>query len=108
MAFTEDYIFVYLFIKIELFRDFSGFHIPSTNKYKCNNLERSFNYDNSVIHFTKWLNPLHSGSVENTSGYQHLHHLVSSLQDLIDSDVTQKLFNWVVFQVTISSMHLQC
>ena len=44
--------------------------------------------------------------VENRSCNQHLHHLIGSFQNLINSDISEELFNWVVFQITISSMHL--
>ena len=46
-------------------------------------------------------------SAEYTPGYQHLHHLVGSLQYLINSDVSEKLFNGIIFQITIASVHLQ-
>ena len=49
----------------------------------------------------------HELLVENAPSYQHLHHLVGSLQYLVDSDVPQKLFNRIIFQIAVASMHLK-
>ena len=46
--------------------------------------------------------------VEDTPCYQHLHHLVGSLQYLIDSNVPEELLYWVVFQIPVASVHLEC
>ena len=45
--------------------------------------------------------------VENAPGYQHLHNLVGSLKNLVDSDVSQELLNGIILQVTVTTMHLK-
>ena len=47
------------------------------------------------------------GICKNTPRDDNLHNLVSSLKNLVHSDVAQVLFERIIFQVTVASVHLK-
>ena len=44
---------------------------------------------------------------EETPSYQHLHHLVGALQYLVHPNIPKELFDGIVLQISISTVHLK-